>query len=110
MARQYQGPFRDAVNARHNSFGNNAVAIPDIAAGAMAASFIGYINRDNGPNNWETFSAPGSLDLSKFAEHNYAILLAWDAGHSLTSALNKFQPKRLRRDTLLRLVTHVSYQ
>jgi hypothetical protein len=110
MARQFQGPFRNAVDARHSSFGNNAVAIPDIAAGSMAASFIGYIDRDNGPNNWDNFSAPASLDLSRFADGNYAILLAWDAGHTLTTALNRFQPKRLRRDTLLRLVVPLNYK
>jgi hypothetical protein len=104
MARQFQGAFRNAVDARHSSFGNNAVAIPDIAAGAMAASFIGYFDRENGANNWDNFSAPASLDLSRFADANYAILLAWDAGHTLVPPLNRFQPKRLRRDTLLRLV------
>jgi hypothetical protein len=110
MARQYQGPFRNAVTARHNSFGNNAIAIPDIAAGSMAASFIGYIDRINGPDNWDNFSAPASLDLSRFADGNYGILLAWDAGHTLTTAMNRFQPKRQRRDTLLRLVVPLNYQ
>jgi hypothetical protein len=109
MARQYLGAFHDAVNSRHNSFGNNSVAVPDIAAGTIAASFIGYINRDN-QNNWENFSAPDSLDLTRFAEKNYAIFLAWDADHSLTSAMNKFEPKRVRRDTLLRLVEPVNQQ
>jgi hypothetical protein len=110
MARQAEGPFRNAVNARHSSFGNNAVSIPDIAAGAMAASFIGYVDRENGPNNWDNFSSPAGLDLSRFADGNYGILLAWDAGHTLTAALNRFQPKRLRRDTLLRLVVPVNYK
>ncbi len=109
MTRQYQGAFHDAVNSRHNSFGNNSVAIPDIAKGTIAASFIGYINRDN-QNNWENFSAPDTLDLSRFAEGNYAIFLAWDADHSLTSAMNKFDPKRVKRDTLLRLVEPVNQQ
>lgn len=104
MVRPYENAFRSAVESRHNSFGNNSVAIPDIVAGAMAASFIGYIDRDNGPNDWNNFTAPASLDLSRFAEGNYAILLAWDAGHTLTADLNRFQPKRMRRDTLLRLV------
>ena len=109
MARQYQGPFREAVNGRHNSFGNNTVAIPDVAAGSIAASFIGIINRDS-QNSWESFSVPGTLDLSRFAERSYAILLAWDANHSMTSAMNQFQPKRSHRDTLLRLVEPVSLQ
>jgi hypothetical protein len=109
MARQFGGSFRNAVDNRHKSFGNNAVSIPDIAAGAMAASFIGYIDRDIGPNNWDNFSSPASLDLSRFADGNYGILLAWDAGHTLTTALNRFQPRRLRRDTLLRLVVPLNY-
>ncbi|HEY3853008.1 MAG TPA: hypothetical protein VGO67_01290 [Verrucomicrobiae bacterium] len=109
MARQYIGAFHDAVNSRHNSFGNNSVAIPDIAKGTIAASFIGYINRDN-QNNWENFSAPDALDLSRFAEKNYAIFLAWDANHSLTPAMNQFNPMRVRRDTLLRLVEPITQQ
>ncbi len=107
MAAQYTGAFQQAVQSRHNSFGNNAVAIPDIAAGSMAASFIGYINNDSTDYNWNNFTAPATLDLSRFADANYGILLAWDQGQTLTPDLNRFQPKRLRRDTLLRLVTPV---
>jgi hypothetical protein len=109
MARNFQGAFRNAVMSRHNSFGNNEVNISDIAAGAMAASFIGYVNRDLGPggNGWDSFSAPAGLDLSRFADRNYGILLVWDAGHTLTPPLNRFQPRRLHRNTLLRLVVPV---
>jgi hypothetical protein len=107
MARQYAGAFQNAVQNRHNSFGNNATAIPDIIAGSMAASFIGYIDRDSGPNDWNNFTAPSTLDLSRFADGNFGILLAWDAGQTLTADLNRFQPKRVRRDTLLRLVVPV---
>ncbi|HEX4119195.1 MAG TPA: hypothetical protein VH619_01105 [Verrucomicrobiae bacterium] len=108
MARQFQGPFQSAVQSRHNSFGNNAVAVPDIVAGTMAVSFIGYIDRDSAANDWNNFSSPSTLDLSRFADGDFGILLAWDAGQTLTPDLNRFQPKRLRRDTLLRLVVPVS--
>ncbi len=110
MAREYQGPFRNAVDARHSSFGNNAVALPDIAAASMAASFIGYLDRGSGPDSWNNFSVPAGLDLSRFADGNYGILLAWDAGHTLTAALNRFQPRRVRRDTLLRLVVPLNHK
>jgi hypothetical protein len=109
MARNYEGAFRTAVTSRHNSFGNNEVNIPDIAAGTMAVSFIGYINRDTGQGMWADFGAPSGLDLSRFANGRYGILLAWDTGHVLTPALNRFQPKRLHRNTLLRLVVPVNY-
>jgi hypothetical protein len=107
MARQYMGAFQQAIQSRHNSFGNNAVAIPDIAAGSMAASFIGDINNESTGYDWNNFTSPATLDLSRFADGNYGILLAWDQGQTLAPDLNKFQPKRLRRDTLLRLVTPV---
>jgi hypothetical protein len=109
MVRRYGGGFNAAVQARHSSFGNNASTIGDVPAGAMAASFLSYLDPGEGPQNWNwnSFTAPASLDLGRFAGDTHAILLAWDAGHSLTTQLNQFQPRRTHRDTLLRLVTPV---
>jgi hypothetical protein len=105
LARQWGEAFRNAVQARHSSFGENANTLPDVAAGAMAASFLSGVNVNNNNNSgWNNFTAPSNLDLSRFADDSHAILLAWDGGHSLTEALNRFQPKRLHRDSLLRLV------
>jgi hypothetical protein len=53
---------------------------------------------------WNNFAVTQQLDLTRFCGTTYAILLAWDEGHSLTQPLNRFQPKRMHRDSLLRLV------
>jgi hypothetical protein len=47
--------------------------------------------------------------LTRFAEAGYGILLAWDEGHTLNPPLNRFQPRRMRRNTLMRLVAPVNY-
>jgi hypothetical protein len=108
MTRPYHRRFQEAVDQRHNSFGNNAVAIPDIVEGVIAASFIGDVDLASGPNDWDNFTAPSSLDLTRFADWNHAILLAWDPDHTLTADINRFQPKRVKRDTLLRMVVAVN--
>jgi hypothetical protein len=102
FARQFSNPFRNAVQARHNTFGNNAINIPDVVSGAMAASFLPLVNGD--AQNWNNFGVSQQLDLTRFSAPGHGILLAWDAGHSLSGPFNRFEPKRLHRDTLLRLV------
>jgi len=117
MAKGYTGNFRQAVQNLNNSFGNNENLIPNVQEASYAACFLSFINDTSGPDAWNNFTGPATLDLSRFAsEHNnrdrysggYAILLAWDAGHSPTS-LNQFTPKRSHRDTLFRLVAPVKY-
>jgi hypothetical protein len=94
--------FIVAAQARRNSFGNNEAEPPDLAPGSMAASFISQVNQS--AINWETFSGPDDLDLSRYATAGYGILLAWDPDRSLTEALNRFPVNRQHRNTLLRLV------
>jgi len=101
-ARQSSPSFLRAAQARRNSFGKNETGIPDLAASSMAASFLSQVNES--ANNWQTFSSPGDLDLSRYAVPGYGILLAWDPDHDLTAALNRFPVKRSHRNTLLRLV------
>ena len=103
--RQYGDRFRHAVQELHNSFGNNSDPITDVAQGAVAASFLSFIN-NTGQESWNNFTGPANLDLSRYAGGPYAILLAWDANYSPTS-LNQFTPKRFHRNTLYRLVTPV---
>jgi hypothetical protein len=105
MAQQYGKRFRSAVQALRQSFGNNAISIPDVSEGATAASFLDFVN-NGGQENWNNFFGPSNLDLSRFATGPFAILLAWDANHSPTS-LNQFAPKRFHSDTLFRLVVPV---
>ena len=108
LARQFSDPFRNAVNSRNSSFGHNVNVLPDLAAGSMAASFISTVNDvgspNGGPVGWNSFAIPSGLDLSRFADNSHGILLAWDADHGLGGALNRFDPKRLHRSSLLRLV------
>jgi hypothetical protein len=59
-----------------------------------------------GQQTWNNFTGPSNLDLSRFSGEGYAILLAWDTGHS-PSDLNQFTPKRYHSDTLYRLVVPV---
>jgi len=106
MARQFEGPFKSAVQSRHNSFGNNNQPLPDIADAAMAASFISFFSDDNS-QGWNNFTTPAGLDLSRFALPEQGILLAWDADHAPAPGLNQFQPRRLHRNTLWRLVAPV---
>jgi len=105
LAQQYGDRFRNAVQELHSSFGNNSNPITDVQQGATAASFLSFVNT-GGQETWNNFTGPATLDLSRFGERNYAILLAWDAGHSPTS-LNQFTAKRTHRDTLYRLVVPV---
>lgn len=106
MTREYDGVFRSAVQARHSSFGNNSENITDLAGASMAASFASFFS-DDGSHGWNTFSGPSTLDLSRYANSQNGILLAWDAGHGATEPINHFQPRRLHRNTLLRLVVPI---
>ena len=47
------------------------------------------------------------LDLSRFADADHAILLAWDPDDSPAAPLNRFAARRTHRDTLFRLVAPV---
>jgi hypothetical protein len=105
MARQYGDRFRTAVGNLRSSFGNNVNPITDVPQAATAASFLSYVNM-GGQQTWNNFTGPASLDLTRFTGEKYAILLAWDAGHS-SGALNQFTPKRYHSDTLYRLVVPV---
>jgi len=100
FVRQNGSQFFQAVQSRRQTFGN-AQRVLDVPLGTMAASFNSQLS-DGSANQF--FVSPNGLDLSKLAEQGSVILLAWDAGHSLTKPLNKFTPRRSHSDTLLRLV------
>jgi hypothetical protein len=101
-AGRYVEPFRSAAQAHNSTFGNNGNFIPDLAAGTVAASFLTCVNR-TGPDSWNNFTGPASLDLTRFATESYAILLAWVPDYS-PSELNRFKARRTHRNTLFRLV------
>ena len=105
-AQQQGQTFISAAQSRHNSIGNNKAGISDLSTASMAASFLSQANET--ANEWQTFSSPGGLDLTRYAVPGYGILLAWDPDHSLTESLNHFSVKRSHRNTLLRLVQPLS--
>ena len=112
FAGHYTDSFRNAVNMRHQSFGNNVAAIPDTIEGTMAACFLSFANLEPAQPNqglygMQSFTVYQNLDLARFAGQDHGILLAWDPGHSLVDGLNHFSAKRTHRDTLLRLVIPV---
>ncbi len=103
---QYSEPFNQAANSLSQNFGNNAVAIGNVTEGAMAASFLGRMNPAQGgfQSSFEVFRP---RDLSRFADADHAILLAWDPDDSPAAPLNRFAARRTHRDTLFRLVAPV---
>ena len=102
FAGQFAGAFRNAVQQRQSNFGNNTDSIPDVAAGAMAASLIGAIGQSG--NDYEDYSPPTALDLTRYARSGYGVLLAWDGEHSVTGRIDQFNARRAHRRTLLRIV------
>jgi hypothetical protein len=75
----------------------------------MAASFVTQLGgRNNSPNYQNTFVVSPGFDLTSLVDRGDAVLLAWDAGHLFTGAMNRFTPRRSSHDTLLRLAIPVT--
>ena len=103
FARLHGNQFINAVQQRRNTFGNSRPDIfPNLAFAAMGASFVSLVTE--GSEAYQRFVSLRGLDLASEADADSVILLAWDAGHSMTKPFNRFDPSRLRRDTLFRLV------
>jgi hypothetical protein len=76
----------------------------------MAASFISQIRDPQTPQqpyNNTSFLAPKGMDLSPLVERGDAVLLAWVADYSLVKPMNRFNARRSRRDTLLRVAVEI---
>jgi hypothetical protein len=114
FVQQEGGQFQVAVQQRQNAFGSARLSRTwDIPLCAMAASFISQLGAPVGqPGMWgrfySRFTAPAGVDLSPVVRRGDAVLLAWDAGRSLVHPINRFTPRRLHRDTLLRLAVPVA--
>ena len=105
MPRQFGENFRRAAEATTATFGNNAVIIPEPATAVVGASFFRAVNGLN-LDGWNSFTGPSNLDLSRYANSRFALLLAWDPNFS-PSNLDRFKAKRIHRNTLFRLVLPV---
>ena len=106
---QYGGQqFQIAANERRQAFsGNPRTHQWNLALSAMAISFLnhpGSANLYSSDGYSSFFLTPAGLDISGLSERDEAVLLAWDAGHSVARPTNQFQPRRRQQDTLLRLV------
>ena len=98
--------FFSAVEMRRQTFGGDEYKTQwNLPLASMAGSFISNRNEQQ---NYRRFVSPGGLDLSRFADAGDIILLAWDGGHSLTTPMNHFKPRRSESNTLLRLVVPVA--
>ncbi|MSU61695.1 MAG: hypothetical protein EXS31_04735 [Pedosphaera sp.] len=98
--------FRDTVDARRNSFGNNRQGqLENPAMVSTVASFTAHIPTQQ---NQRRFVTPAGVDLTSLVDRGDAVLLAWDADHSPIKPINQFKPIRTRRSTLLRLAAPVA--
>jgi len=95
--------FQAAVSQRQRALGGDQVARSlNPALSCMVTSFISHLDPDSSRRT--TFIAPPGLDLSDMVERGNAVLLAWDPNHSFKKPIYHFTPRRLHKDTLLRLV------
>jgi hypothetical protein len=106
FVQRFGGNFASAVSQRQQAFGQNTPQIFDIPQSTMAASFVGQL-RPGQNYGYNQFVAPAGLDLTDLVEGGYAVLLAWVDDYSPVKPINKFDPRRAHKDTLLRVATLV---
>ncbi len=93
--------FQRAVQSRHATLGDAEMGRLDNAPlTSMVASFCAQLP---GPDQQRNFIAPPGLDLTRLVQRGDAVLLAWDANQSYTTPVNRFNPPRIQRHSLLRL-------
>jgi hypothetical protein len=103
---QHGSQFQQAVQERRNPLGRETGrTLENLPLTAMAASFVEQLGGT--PDEQRHFIAPPGLDLTRLVERGDAVLFAWDSGYSYSEPLNRFQPPRLQRNTLLRLAIPV---
>jgi len=104
FVRSNAGRFGRAIDQRRQAFGgSNRNQITDPAQATMAASFIKQLRSSGRNSSQNNFATPVGFEISDAVERGHAVVLAWDAGQSLTGKMNQFSPRRGRKDTLLRL-------
>jgi hypothetical protein len=112
FVQSHAGRFVSVINQRRQAFGSSRRSrISNIPASVIAASFNQQLRRgsQNSQNDYNnTFIAPGGLELSEAVDRGQAVLMAWDAGGSLTGKMNQFTPRRSHTDTMIRLSVSIS--
>lgn len=102
---QYGGNFASAVDRRRNPLGGGGSQLNDRPHTVAAASFYRLLDEANTTQR-QVVGVPG-LDMSNEVKRGDAVILAWDEGQIFTKPINQFQPIRMRRDSMLRLVVPV---
>lgn len=93
--------FQSVVQSRHATLGNAEMGhLENAPLISMVASFSAQLP---GADQQRNFIAPPGLDLTRLVQRGDAVLLAWDANQSYTTPVNRFNPPRLQRNSLLRL-------
>ena len=93
--------FQSVVQQRRSAFGGmESGRLSDLPNCSAAASFLAHLR---GADQYYTFIAPPTFDLSGAAEQDNAILLAWGDGQSPAKPLNQFSPASRTVNTLWRM-------
>jgi hypothetical protein len=99
------GVFQSAVDRRRNPLGGGGMQLNDRPNTITTASFYRLLDEPNNTQR-QIVGVPG-LDMSQEVKRGDAIVFAWDEGNIYTKPINQFQPIRMRRDSMLRLVVPV---
>jgi hypothetical protein len=104
---QARGQFASAVQFRRQALGDERRGrLEKNADNAIAASLVSRL--EEFVPNQQYFVAPRGLDVSPVLERGDALLFAWAADHSLSSPIQRFTPRRIHRDTLMRLAVPIT--
>jgi hypothetical protein len=103
----YGGNFAGAAQMRQQALGDSSRQhLDNVPLSAVAASFVSQLDGAQAPQR--SFITPAGYDLGEVVARGDAVLLAWDAGHTLSAPFHReFTPPRLQRQTLLRLAVQV---
>lgn len=110
FVRNRQNTFQNAINQRRSQFGGGRqVFIDDGLTTAIAASFLSVGPMQGNPQQYQYQPYAGvvasrDFDLGPNLQRGDLVLLAWLPGETLLAPLNKFNPRRSHRDTVLRVV------
>lgn len=94
--------FRGAIDRRRNPLGDTSGGqLEDRPLTATVASFISHLNEAG--ISGRNFISPAGMDLTPQVERGDAVVFAWLPNFGFEEKVNRFNPPRYRRDTLLRL-------
>jgi len=88
--------FQQVINQRRNVLSSQQ-RLTDITNAVMASCF-------SLPALRNSLLLPPGLDLSPSTDQGQAVVLAWTSDYAPVDGMNRFKPRRNRRDTLWRLV------